>query len=255
MRKVFENGLNIHVIEENDKAASIAKIVKDFGDNDVLALAKYGMSYEVIHGLDGIVQCKESDEGKLHSDFWFYGKNPNAVANAFKQTYTPAGDVSGLTFECYGLDEAKEMAKKWRDYSKFSWVSPDVMNEFGHHIFYGFHYFSMTDIFGTQAPGVKFLIAYLNGLPVGAIKFGVWPLSPDHQSVAFIDVNKTVRRKGVATAMVRELNKYLDKNLPLHLTAESEEGQEAKISKVFKREISAVDCFSYEELQDMYARL
>lgn len=252
MKTYHEHGLNIFVVERGDKFCTLTEAVKGFGNSDVLALEKYGGDYDLIRGLTDISQCKDTDQGKLHSYFWFYGKNPNAVADAFQQVYTPIGDVSNLTFKCYSLDEAKAMAKKWVDYSSFSWESPDVMDEYGHYKFYGFHYFSVADIFETQAPGVKFLIAYLNDLPVGVIKFGVWPLSPDHQGLAFIDVNKALRQRGIATAMIRELNKHLDKNLPLHLTAESEEGKRAGISKVFEREISATKCLSYETLQAMY---
>lgn len=94
--------------------------------------------------------------------------------------------------------------------------------------------------------GVKTLVAMQNNRFIGVIHYGVWNKNP-YQSISYIDVAEPYKRKGVATKLIKELNKHLIPNMPLVLTDLSEEGKTVNIDKLFKKYISVCKVYTYSE--------
>lgn len=104
----------------------------------------------------------------------------------------------------------------------------------------GFHYFK----FNEHSRNAKYIIAVQDGLIVGVIKLGI---HEDHQVIAYIDILRTCRNQGVATYMIKQLNKYLCQGLPLIITDESEMGKMCHIADKFKANVKSVKVKTYEE--------
>lgn len=75
----------------------------------------------------------------------------------------------------------------------------------------GFHYLSFDNMFQTEKD-IKFLVAHMGNTLVGVIHFGVW--YPGSQDISFIDVALPYRKMGIATKMIKELNKHLHPDIP-----------------------------------------
>lgn len=128
-------------------------------------------------------------------------------------------------------------------YKKMDYLlSPFWKRDSGFPSMYGFHYFKNHD----EIQGVKTLVAMQNNKFLGAIHYGVWN-NNKYQSISYIDVAEPYKRKGIATKMIKELNKHLIPNMPLVLTDLSEEGKAAKIDELFKKYITVCKVYTYEE--------
>ena len=108
-------------------------------------------------------------------------------------------------------------------------------------LFNGFRYFGYFPLqFGFEKE--KILVAFNNQKErpediVGIIWFGEY--GPENlQSISFIDVRTDCQHQGVATSLIKELDKYLDKNKSLSLSALSDDGKRYHIDDVFKKYIT-----------------
>lgn len=113
----------------------------------------------------------------------------------------------------------------------------------------GFRYLNYNTIH-THMDDVKYLVAHKDWTIIGVICFGIWPYTKDHQSMSYIDVALPYRKKGIATQMIKELDKHLVKNLDLHLSPVSDTGKACNIADLFKKHIKSVKCYSYEEMMN-----
>lgn len=84
------------------------------------------------------------------------------------------------------------------------------------------------------------------GQVIGIMKYGLWG---NEQSVAYIDVLVNCRNKGIATLMIKELDKHLYPMYELHLTDESELGHKCGMAKLFKKHIKSTVVKDYEDLR------
>lgn len=102
-----------------------------------------------------------------------------------------------------------------------------------------FHYFCVRDITNWSQPDdVKYLIAYVNKLEIknviGIIKYAWY--HDTYIGINYIDIRVDYKLKGVATALIKELNNHIvDKYIVISIL--SEEGKAAKINEVFKRNL------------------
>lgn len=110
----------------------------------------------------------------------------------------------------------------------------------------GFKYFNTEDLYSYHKLDKDYLVAMYKGYIVGVIHYGVWG-SAKHQAVSYIDVNRAYWNQGIATMMIKELNKYLRPNMTLVITDESEQGRKIGISDLFKKYINSVKVKSYED--------
>ena len=92
----------------------------------------------------------------------------------------------------------------------------------------------------------KFLCAIYKGTIIGVIYFGVWG-NNRYQSISYIDISSKYKRMGIATMLIKSLNKYLRSDLPLVITDLSDEGKAARIDLIFKKYITKTKLYTYSE--------
>lgn len=174
----------------------------------------------------------------------------NLIRDKIEELTIPALDKEKLIFEDKTGDEIlDEILLKYDDNPYFNGFS---RNENNHRHIAGFHYLSLDESDRNQ----KILLCKLEGQIIGAIKHGIYDGYGNipHQGLAYIDVNINYRNQGIAKLMIKELNNYLDKTLPLFLTDESEMGQICHMEKLFLENIHITDCISYKNQGEYYAK-
>lgn len=168
------------------------------------------------------------------------GNNEYYIRDAIERKYYPKNiNFSKITYFCMTSIELQQYLRKkqmspgydccWGE----SYVTPVEV---------GFTYFEYNDVFNNKDK--KYIIAKYNDLIVGVIKFGDYY---NHQSIPYIDVRYGFREKGIATNMVKHLNKFLKTEPVLILTQESEMGKKCNIAKVFKKYITTTKVYTYDE--------
>ena len=94
----------------------------------------------------------------------------------------------------------------------------------------------------------RYVCAIYKGKIIGVIKIGLYGYQEkDHQAICYIDVMETCRRKGVASYMIKHIDRYLFDDYPLMITQESELGEKCHIAEKFKKAVKKVRCKTYEE--------
>lgn len=172
----------------------------------------------------------------------------NTIRDKIEELTIPTFDSSKLVIEDKtGEEILSEILKKYDDNPFFNGFSK---NDNGHHNLSGFHYLSLDESDLHQ----KILVCKLEGQIVGVIKHGLYEGygGIPHQGLAYIDVNRNFRNLGIAKLMIKELDKYLDKNLPLFLTRESDMGEICHMEKLFLENIHSTDCVAYDKQSDYY---
>lgn len=120
---------------------------------------------------------------------------------------------------------------------------PSTINDSNHHQFAGFHYFSWDNL--GQA---NYLTALIDNKIVGIIKIGEYGEGCYYrQSINYIDIRKDCKNKGLASLMISKLDNFLNPNLPLVVTDESDEGKKCHIFEHFKNNIHKVPVYGYYE--------
>lgn len=121
----------------------------------------------------------------------------------------------------------------------------------GHYNIAGFKYLQPS-LFGETK---NYFICMQEGKLLGVIKHGIYGNGNyKHQAIAYIDVNIAYRNQGIATLMIKQLDKYLEKDLPLFLTHTSELGKKCKIEEIFIKNIKKVPVVKYEEQEVYYTK-
>lgn len=181
----------------------------------------------------------EEKEYNLYHGCYLTEYDENIFVKDIEKHYFPEIDTKQLTFTCKTGKELEPYVKQLRHfYFSGLWCARSSMPSI-----VGFTYFCTDDIH-NRGEDKNFLLAMYKGYIVGIIKFGVWT---DHQAVAYIDVNEKYRNKGIATQMIKQLDKYVDKNYTLVLTDESTMGKLCHMNTIFKNEIKSVKVKTYEE--------
>ena len=118
----------------------------------------------------------------------------------------------------------------------------------GHDHLAGFHYFGLRD-----GGNDKMVVAKNGDNIVGVIKYGKYgdgSYQPEHIGLCFIDVKKPYRGQGIATNLMKEFGKVVERenkeegiNLPIYLTDESEMGEKCHMRDTAVKEIKNVTCY------------
>lgn len=173
----------------------------------------------------------------LSSGCYITAYNPNLLVKKIEDIYLNAlenFDINKVVYKCYSAKQLSELMSSYTNDYVFNGYWHD---EYGNSTaFYGFHYFEPGDLY-YYGNDKKYLVAIYNGIIIGVIKFGMFM---EEQAVAFIDVHYAVRRRGLAKGLIKHLNDYLDKSLPLDLSHESEMGKLCHMNDKFKEGITVV---------------
>lgn len=111
----------------------------------------------------------------------------------------------------------------------------------------GFHYFQAQEV----AYPVVYLIAAIDNKPIGLIKLATESSKNSRQYLCYIDVNEKYQKKGVAKKLINELKNIVDKDKPLVLSRESEQGKAARMADHFKTAGYPVTVYTEQEYEDM----
>ena len=171
--------------------------------------------------------------------------------NKFKKEYEKRlfGDIKGfdlskVSYKCIGNAQYKQYISNLYD-TKRNWEAIDWIDKFNNKSLAGFRYLKSLSIH----PNKKYLCAIYDNRIIGVIGFVEWR-NYGYQLVAYVDVCKPYRNKGLANELIKQLNSYLDKSLPLVLTELSEMGERARMDLAFKNKIKAVKVYTYKEALD-----
>lgn len=195
---------------------------------------KVSASYKPINRVSGLFSERMVS---LSSGCYITAYNPNLLVKRIEDVYLNAlkdFDINKVVYKCYSARQLSELMSSYTNDYVFNGYWHD---EYGNSTaFYGFHYFDPGDLY-YYGNDKKYLVAIYNGVIIGVIKFGMFM---QEQAVAFIDVHYGCRRKGLAKGLIRNLNNYLDKSLPLDLSHESEMGKLCHMNEKFKEGITVV---------------
>ena len=159
-------------------------------------------------------------------------------------------DKSQITFENKKGEELQDDIFKYYQHNPFfKGITCDSSN---HSHIAGFHYFNL-DMDAKK----DFLVCKQGNTYLGVIKYGIYDNygSVKHQGLPYIDVNQKYQQNGIATLMIQQLNKYLDKDIPLFLTRESDQGKLCHMENLFLKYINTTICVPYEKQTEYYNSL
>lgn len=169
----------------------------------------------------------------------------NILINRIKEDIYPELDYLNIKFEVKtGQELGQEIAERYKNNPVFNGYTKNDNNLYN---VAGFHYLNIDTIDYNK----NFLLCKQNNNYLGVIKFGEYGFDDKHIGLPYIDVNKHYRNKGIATMMVKELNKHLTNELPLFLTRESEMGEKYHMKDLFVKNINNTICVPYE-MQELY---
>ena len=132
-------------------------------------------------------------------------------------------------------------------------VSTSTIDDTHHNHIAGFHYFGQFD-----ERGDKMIVAKDGDNIVGMIKYGEYggDYAPRHIGLCFIDVKKPYRGQGIATLLMEEFgkriekeNKFKENSLPIYLTDESDMGRKCHMKDIAIDKIKNVPLY-YEDHSD-----
>lgn len=181
----------------------------------------------------------------LHSGCYITKYNENILREKIEEKYFPKLlDIRQVVIKRLKTPEVRKYLEKYST-GEFegNWVNDSNMGSV-----VGFHYFTIRDLFSGE-PTKDYLVAVYKGQIVGIMKYGLWG---KEQSVAYIDVLINCRNKGIATLMIKELDKHLYPMYELHLTDESELGHKCGMAKLFKKYIKSTVVKDYEDLRGFH---
>ena len=158
-----------------------------------------------------------------------------------EKKYFPDVKLNEVEYKCIKANDLEKYFKNMRDndYQGY-WRS-----KYNNVAVAGFTYFHTED-FHANYGDIKYLVAIYQNRMIGIIKFGVWPNS-NHQALSYVDVSVKYRRLGIATQMIKELNKYISTDTTFVLTDESEMGKLCGMNDVCKRYITKTKVKTYSE--------
>jgi ribosomal protein S18 acetylase RimI-like enzyme len=171
----------------------------------------------------------------------------NFFVDYFERIYFPAiENTEDISFRYIDAEDIFSYIRR-DEFSKTSY--PSWSEKYGNSSIIGFHYFKPEDF-----PNTNYLLAIYNDTIIGVIKTGVYGNGRDkRQSICYIDVSENYRQRGIAKMLIKELGKYLNPNLPLMLTDESELGALCKMAEHFKNAGYVVPVYTFREFHERTA--
>ncbi len=206
---------------------------------------KYIVSTSEYAGKD-FKECNFTASFDSKSEYHFEGSNmqfvhkdedENLLRDAFEASRFPTYDADKVVFKTLTGNDIDTYLydKNWEEY-------PMLREEFGHYHIAGFHYLQPD----CQKHHSLF-VAELNGVPIAAIKYGIYGESYyKHTGLNFIDVGVCYRQKGLATRIIKEFAK-LQFEYPLVLSDESDMGKMCRMEAHFKQYMQAYNEKEWEQ--------
>lgn len=183
-----------------------------------------------------------------------FSRNKYVIRNAIeKEINKKRGLFNGhLNFSLLSqtqLDEKLQKEEKSLDGYRGCWTTHN-----GLCIKTGFTYFDVVELnsYWNRDKELYFLIAEDDfGNIVGLIKYGYYGEGEfRHLALAYVDVHCLYRKKGIATKLFEELNKYLKKDEIFELSIESEMGKLCHMHKLAKSKLYNAKVLTDEEYRD-----
>lgn len=123
---------------------------------------------------------------------------------------------------------------------------PTWINRSNNHSIIGFTYLH------PEYDNGMYLVALNDDVVAGVIKVGIYGEHRDiHQSICYIDVNSAYRNRGIAKRMIKELEKYLAKDLPIVMTDKSEMGRLCRMKEHFRNAGYSIPIYSHREFMKL----
>jgi hypothetical protein len=181
---------------------------------------------------------------QIHNSSCYYTNASTLVdyfVNYYEERYFPEiKDVNKISFKCIDSKDIYSFIKK-DDLNKNCY--PSWKDKYGHKTVIGFHYFIPEDSFNA-----KYIVAIYKDMIIGVIKVGKYGAKNDlRQSICYIDVCEKYRKRGIANKLIKKLAEYLEPEIPLVVTRESEMGAMCKMVEHFKNANYKVPVYSYDE--------
>lgn len=165
------------------------------------------------------------------------------LRDRIEQKYMPgAKSIKGISFSLIGSEGMNEVMENnsrmpacWRD-------------EYGYYTRTGFHYLA-----NDLADANKLLVARLDGVVVGAIKYGRYYEDIEkmkHYGINYIDVNVKYRGMGIAKRLIHELSQCIGDDLPIVLSHESPMGKDCRMEGHFKKETWKTKIYTASEWEN-----
>ena len=167
----------------------------------------------------------------------------NLLPKMVEKIYFPEIKLNELEIKCVKASELETYFSNMRD--RYSDYQGYWKNKYNNVAVAGFTYLHSED-FHANYGDIKYLVALYQNRIVGVIKFGIWPNS-NHQALSYIDVSVKYRRLGIATRMIKELNKYITNDTAFVLTDESEMGKLCGMNEICKKYITKTKIKTYKE--------
>lgn len=181
----------------------------------------------------------------LHSSAYITKYDENILKRKIEEKYFPKQlDIRQVVVKRWKTPDVRKYLEKYETGN----FNGTWRNDCNMDAVVGFHYFTYRDVFSGE-PTKDYLVALYKGQIIGIMKYGLWG---KEQSVAYIDVLVNCRNKGIATLMIKELDKHLYPMYELHLTDESELGHKCGMAKLFKKYIKSTVVKDYEDLRGFH---
>lgn len=205
-------------------------------ETEYVNMKKYGFIYCNMHTSVDLEHILNID----HTSFSVFNKKwINIMRDAIEEKYFPTLDT--YSFKLIEGNEVNDYLYTNEFLGYPLWT--DYCN---HKNVIGFHYLQ-PDFHNNN----KLLVAECKGVPIAAIKYGIYGENENkHYGLNYIDVKVVYRRQGLAKQIISEFAKILPNDLPLALTRESKMGEICKIEKLFKSESFKTSVYTYEEWLD-----
>ena len=163
------------------------------------------------------------------------------MINQVEKKYFPNIKLNEVEYKCIKARDLETYFKNMhdKDYQGY-WE-----NKYNNVAVAGFTYFHRED-FHANYGDIKYLVALYKNRIIGIIKFGTWP-DANHQALSYVDVSVKYRKLGIATQMIKELNKYISSDTTFVLTDESEMGKLCGMNAICKKYITKTKVKTYSE--------
>lgn len=162
----------------------------------------------------------------------------NAISKKIDDTFLPETfNKSEVVYKHMTLKDLEKYIEDSLNIFPNTYFYPYWRGQYGMHSVIGFSLFSTDEVRGKRIYSQEYIVAMYKGKIIGIISYSQYNETDKYQAFDYIDVNKAFWRNGIATNLIKCLNRYLNPNLDLYLTMETRKGKEVGITEVVKKHI------------------
>lgn len=166
------------------------------------------------------------------------------VRDAVEAYLFPKLEKEDVEVKCLDGDKLLSFMSK-NDYFVWDGAHPMWQNSYNRCAMAGFYYLDPQSISSErECVDVKYLCAIYKGNVIGTICFGQWSPYDDFESISYVDVSVPYRNQGIAKLLANSLESYLNPELPLYLTGESDMGKLCKMENLFKSVLTSKEFYT-----------